>query len=84
MFYVVCFLSTYDKLFSTQPGTYSGVKAPSCSLCPAGKSCNDPSATPVDCSPGTYSSLAKVKYPSCFTGVIISHGHSIFNLVDEK
>ena len=36
-------------------GLYSSAGAGSCSLCPQGKQCNDPTVAPTDCGTGFYS-----------------------------
>ncbi len=48
-------LLSAHRMLVISVGYYSSAIASKCDLCPPGKSCNDPSATPADCGTGEYS-----------------------------
>ena len=69
-------------MFVLPPGTYSGAGAGLCSPCPAGKSCADPSVTPVDCANGYYSTGGTVSGFFPCTWLIIKNTVVLHNLPD--
>ena len=49
-------------------GYYSETGKATCTVCPAGKSCSDPTSTPVECNAGSYAGPGSIECTICPAG----------------
>ena len=52
-------------------GSYSSSGSASCTLCPEGNNCNDPSQSPMACTAGTYSEAGAAGCKACPSGTYL-------------